>query len=184
MKLLFWLLWLLVLTGCTMTPAPSSEPTPAAPTPQTTQVAIQNPITAEQKSQLQYLIQEEKLARDVYMMMDEARSIRKFANILTAEDNHQNRVAQILEVYKIDNPIIWLNRGDFVDPELTQLYDDLVAQWLTSSDQAIQVGIIIERKDIADIQAMLPWFSNNPDITAMLQALLAGSQNHLAAFQK
>jgi len=89
-----------------MTPAPSSEPTPAAPTPQTTQVAIQNPITAEQKSQLQYLIQEEKLARDVYMMMDEARSIRKFANILTAEDNHQNRVAQILEVYKIDNPII------------------------------------------------------------------------------
>ncbi len=48
----------------------------------------------------------------------------------------------------------------------------------------MKVGISIEEKDILDIQNMMPLFTSYPDITQMLEVLLAGSQRHLQAFQK
>ena len=41
-----------------------------------------------------------------------------------------------------------------------------------------------EQKDIKDIESMMKLFENYPDITAILQNLLSGSQRHLQAFQK
>lgn len=177
---------LCVLWGCSVAPADSMTTTvqpPINPEPQIAQVVLQNPLTEQQISQLTYIIQEEKLAYDVYNEMYEVRGNRKFGNILNAEDNHQDRVAAILAAYNIDYQVS-SERGVYDDAELTQLYSDLITQWSQSLDQAMQVGIAIEQKDIADIQDMIPWFANYADITSMLQALLAGSQNHLAAFQK
>lgn len=150
---------------------------------QTIQVISQNPLTEQQTSQLIYLIQEEKLAYDVYNTLYEKRWNRKFANILNSEDNHQSRVAAILETYRVDYRVS-SERWVYDNAELSKLYIDLVSQWSQSLDQAMQVGVTIEQKDIADIQDMMSWFTNYSDITNMLQALLMGSQNHLAAFQK
>lgn len=179
--LMLWVLW-----GCSMIPN-NTMTTPAQSLTNTgsqvAQVVIQNPLTEQQISQLTYIIQEEKLAYDVYKEMYETRWNRKFANILNSEDNHQDRVAVILKAYNIDYQLSD-QRGVYDDPTLTQLYSDLIAQWSQSLDQAMQVGITMEQKDIADIQDMIPWFANYPDISSMLQALLSGSQNHLAAFQK
>jgi hypothetical protein len=176
---------LCVLWGCSINTVSTTATTDQSNVTgaQTTQVATQNPLTEQQTSQLIYLIQEEKLAYDIYNTLYEQRWNRKFGNILNAEDNHQNRVAAILKAYHIDYQLSD-QRGVYDNSELNKLYTDLVAQWSHGLDQAMQVGIAIEQKDIADIQEMLPNFTWYDDITTMLNALIAGSQNHLAAFTR
>lgn len=144
----------------------------------------QNILTQEQISSLLYLIQEEKLARDVYTIMHQTRGIKKFYNILNAEENHQTLVATILEQYNIPNPNIDKDIGEFVDTELQNLYTTLLAQGKQSADQALNIGVAIETKDIEDIQQMLQIFDGKSDIKDVLQKLLLWSQRHLQAFTK
>ena len=70
-------------------------------------------------------------------------------------------------------------RVSFVTPQL----DSLMAQGTQSLTEAYKVGVLIEETDIADLQKML---AENPpaDVATMMNSLLSGSQNHLAAFSK
>ena len=49
--------------------------------------------------------------------------------------------------------------------------------------QAVQVGVEVEVTDIEDLEAALE-LEAPADVTAVLENLLAGSQRHLAAFQR
>jgi hypothetical protein len=131
-----------------------------------------------------YLIQEEKLARDVYSVLYETRGIKIFDNILRAEVNHQMLVAQILSRYNITDPTTDRQIWEFVDTQLQDLYTKLISQWKQSPDQALNVGIAIETQDIQDIQQTLQLFDDKPDIQDILHKLLSWSQRHLQAFSK
>jgi hypothetical protein len=141
-------------------------------------------LTEEQKSELLYIIEEEKLARDVYTVLYNTWGTKKFYNILNAEENHQNKVAMLLTTYGMPNPTTDNDIGVFKNTELQELYNALIIQWKKSQVDAIQVGILIETTDIADLEKMMPMFSWYNDITQTLEALLASSKRHLAAFQK
>jgi len=149
----------------------------------TTSSKTQN-INATQAQQLQYLIEEEKLARDVYTTLYATRWISKFNNILNAEENHQAKVAKILSTYGIANPTDGNNIWVFTDPALQELYESLIAQWKKSASDALNVWVIIEKKDIADIDAILPMFTWKSDIIQVLEDLRAGSYRHLKAFSQ
>ena len=71
----------------------------------------------------------------------------------------------------------------FTDPVLQALYDELIARGSLSLDAAIQVGITIEEKDIADLSAAIA-AEHEVDVTAVLERLLAGSENHLRSFER
>jgi len=131
---------------------------------------------------LQYLIEEEKLAHDVYTALYQTWGSKVFGNILESETTHQNRVAELLMAFDVEDPRV-AEPGVFTDPELQDLYDQLVAKGLTSQRDAIEVGILIEEKDIADIQVQLDSVTD-PEIVQVLESLLKGSENHLAAFTR
>jgi hypothetical protein len=141
-------------------------------------------LNEEQKSKLQYLVQEEKLARDVYSEMLKIRWSKKFSNIINSEENHESQVARLLDVYGIVNPVQWLWQWEFVDSEFTDLYKQLVRSGSVSLASALQVGVDIETMDIKDIEEMMPLFANRADIQQVLNALLEWSKRHLAAFSK
>lgn len=141
-------------------------------------------LTSQQRDALVFIVQEEKLARDVYLTLYNKRGSNKFYNILNAEENHWAQVATLLDAYGIDNPNIGKGIGEFQDTTLATLYQDLVKQWSTSLADAMNVGILIEQKDIQDIADMMKLYSDYPDILQVLESLLAGSQRHLAAFQR
>lgn len=141
-------------------------------------------LSPDQISWLVYLIQEEKLARDVYSVLYETRGIKIFDNILRAEVNHQMLVAQILSRYNITDPTTDRQIWEFVDTQLQDLYTKLISQWKQSPDQALNVGIAIETQDIQDIQQTLQLFDDKPDIQDILHKLLSWSQRHLQAFSK
>ncbi len=144
--------------------------------------AATKPTTA-QKLQLQYLVEEEKLAHDVYMYFAANVTSSKFANIARAEQNHMDQVAVVLKTYNYFNPTTTRAPGVFRDATLQSLYKSLTAKGSTDIWAAYSVGVEIENLDIADLQNDLG--SPMPaDMKLMMDRLLAGSFNHLAAFSR
>lgn len=140
-------------------------------------------LTTTQKQQLQYLVEEEKLARDVYNYLATNVTSQKFANIAKSEQTHMTYIANLLKTYKVYNPAATTKPGVFKNTELQKLYNDLITSGKTSVSAAFAAGVTVEETDIADIEVMLKkaWPA---DIKAALDSLLKGSQNHLAAFSR
>ena len=140
-------------------------------------------VSANIKAQLLYLIEEEKLAHDVYTALDAVSISPKFKNISDAEQTHMDAVALLLKTYGIKNPTIGKKPGVFTNKSLTTLYKTLVAKGKLSELDAISVGILIEKKDLADL-ATLSKIVTQADIKFTIANLKKGSENHLAAFQR
>ena len=135
------------------------------------------------KTTLKFMVEEEKLARDVYTVLAKTAAYPKFKNIANAEQFHMDQLSIALENYGIWNPTLNRKPGVFFNKELSALYKTLVAKGQLSDLDAIQVGIIIEEKDIADLTAMEALITQE-DIQFVVNYLKAGSQNHLAAFKR
>jgi hypothetical protein len=134
------------------------------------------------EDQLVYLIEEEKLAHDVYTVMHEKYGARVFGNILQSESTHQGRVLTLLEARNIADPRS-SEVGVFKNKDLQTLYDQLIEQGNKSAEEAYRVGVAIEEKDIADIGTMLATVSDD-DVVSALESLRSGSENHLRAFNR
>lgn len=144
--------------------------------------AATRPTTA-QKLQLQYIVEEEKLARDVYLYFAENVTSSKFANIARSEQTHMDQISALLKTYNFFNPTITRAPGIFRDKELQALYTTLIAKGSTDVLAAYQVGVDIENLDISDLKKMMN-VSMPADMKLALDNLLKGSYNHLAAFSR
>jgi hypothetical protein len=140
-------------------------------------------VSATVKAQLIYLIQEEKLARDVYAALAKSTSINKFANITKSEQTHMDQLKVIFKTYGIKDPTLTLKAGVFVDKKLTALYKTLMTKGALSSADAIAVGVLIENTDIKDLNTLSKSVTQ-ADIKLVIANLLKGSENHLAAFSR
>jgi hypothetical protein len=131
---------------------------------------------------LVFLIEEEKLAHDVYTVLYEQYGSKVFGNILESETTHQDQVMAVLDVYGVDDPRS-SELGVFNDPALQKLYDQLIELGSKSLADAYQVGVMIEEKDIADISTQLAT-ATDQDVIDVLERLRSGSENHLRAFNR
>jgi hypothetical protein len=138
-------------------------------------------VSATVKAQLLYLVEEEKLARDVYAALDAVSISPKFKNISGAEQTHMDYISALLVTYGIKNPTIGKKPGEFTNKSLSALYKTLVTKGKKSSIDALQVGILIEKKDLADL-ATLSKSVTQTDIKTAISYLKKGSENHLRAF--
>lgn len=133
---------------------------------------------------LQYIIEEEKLAHDVYEALYQLWGARVFSNIAGSETRHQSEILAILQSRQIADSRSSV-AGKFTNQDLQKLYNTLVAQGSQDITEAYKVGKAIEELDIADItSAMNTLGTNDSDIQAMYQTLINGSKNHLSAFNR
>ena len=156
-------------------PAPEIVASPEVPKVES---GIATPDATEQ--QLLYLIEEEKLAHDVYTAMFDLWGARVFGNILKSEQTHQSQVLTVMDVRSIADPRS-STLGVFVNDELQALYDQLIAKGSKSVTDAYEVGVAIEVLDIDDLTKMLAT-AKDADVIAMMENLRKGSENHLRAF--
>lgn len=138
-------------------------------------------LSESRREDLYFLFEEEKMARDVYTVLEEIWNLRIFANIAEAETQHMNRILELGSDYGMiftESPA-----GEFSDPLLQQMYDDLILQGSSSARDALEVGRLVEITDIKDIDIML---ADNPaeDSRLVLENLRRGSENHLSAFNR
>jgi hypothetical protein len=132
------------------------------------------------KSQLLYLIEEEKLAHDVYSAMFDLWGAKVFGNILKSEETHQGQVLVVLNTHGIDD-IRSTKLGVFKNADLQSLYTQLIAKGSKTTVDAYEVGVAIEELDISDLTEMLAT-AKDADVIAMMENLRRGSENHLRAF--
>ncbi len=139
-------------------------------------------LTTTQKAQLKYLIEEEKLARDVYTYLANKVTTRKFSNIARSEQTHMNYISTLLTKYKQKNPTTGKAAGVFVNKDIQALYNALTVEGGAGLLEAYGVGVKIEEVDIASLKELLTK-AMPVDVKAALDLLLAASYNHLEAFK-
>jgi len=138
-------------------------------------------ITDEQKKELLYMVEEEKLARDVYDYLYELWGSRVFGNIVKSEQRHMDAMKSLADEYELETPVTLDVRGEFENEELQALYNTLIEKGKQSLIDALEVGVTIEETDIADLERILE--EDTPkDFAKKYQNLLKGSYNHLKAF--
>jgi hypothetical protein len=128
---------------------------------------------------LLFMIEEEKLARDVYTELFAAWGLPTFQNIASSEQVHMDSIKLLLDRYSLTDPA--MPAGQYSNAGLQQLHDDLIARGSQSAPEALKVGGLIEETDIADLQERLDQ-TDNADIQLVYSNLLNGSYNHLRAF--
>ncbi len=129
---------------------------------------------------LQFMLEEEKLARDVYAALYEIWGQPLFQNISSSEQTHMNAISDVIERYDLtalasDQP------GVFVNADLQALYKQLIAQGSQTLPDALLVGGAIEELDILDLQASMAK-TDQVDIQSVFENLENGSYRHLSSF--
>ncbi len=137
-------------------------------------------LTDAEKKGIQLMREEEKLAHDVYLFLNEKWNLPIFSNISNSEARHFNAVGYLLETFNIED-ISLPGFGKFKNSEIAFLYDSLTQKGSESLVEALKVGAFIEEFDIADLQKLLT-LNTVSIIEGVYQNLLRGSNNHLRAF--
>ena len=162
---------LIALAACTAGHAPSPAPVDdGAATADSTLAA-----------DLQFLREEEKLARDVYLALYDTWQLMPHQRISSSEQTHMDRVRDALAALHVADPVTDETRGVFHDAQLAALYAQLVETGVASETAALAVGATIEDLDLRDIDRMTAR-TTDPTALATYAVLHCGSRNHLRAF--
>jgi hypothetical protein len=141
-------------------------------------------LTDQEIQGLQYMHEEEKLARDVYTKLNEKwPDLAIFSNIAQSEQKHMDSIKKLLDKYGIDDPAEGNDIGVFTNQELQSLFNQLVTEGEQSLINALTVGGKIEELDITDLNNYIG-LTDKYDITRVYSNLVEGSKNHLRAFVK
>ena len=138
-------------------------------------------LSDEEIADLEYMREEEKLARDVYLTLYSEWALLVFSNIASSEQTHTDAVASTMERLDVEDPVVDDSIGVFVNADLAELYLEMVSEGLASRVDALHVGATIEEIDMVDIQAALER-TEEPGIVTLYESLLCGSRNHLRSF--
>lgn len=128
---------------------------------------------------LYFMLEEEKLARDVYTYLGAEWEHPTFLNIQQSEARHMEAVLKLLQHYNL--PYVVEAPGVFQNEDLQALYDSLIHNGSSDLTAALKVGALIEDLDIVDLQAYLDT-TGNPELTQTFERLQCGSEAHLRSF--
>lgn len=139
-------------------------------------------LSDQERKDILFMWEEEKLARDVYLELFDIWGARVFSNISASEQNHMDSIGGLLDKYQIEPSIDGSQRASFSFAELESLYEQLVADGAQSRQAAIEVGVRIEQLDIDDLKSRIQ--TARADAKLIYERLLKASYNHLAAFER
>ena len=143
-------------------------------------IEVDDGLSQQEMEDLQFLKEEEKLARDVYLYSYDIYGQNIFKNISNSEQSHMNSVTVILDKYGIQD-LSLEERGKFSNDVLQELYDDLTELSEKSLEDALIVGATVEDLDINDLNTFIS-NTDHLDIEDMYQKLNCGSRNHLRSY--
>lgn len=168
----------LILSLLSAFPALAREPSSEASRLQTQQ-SVTTLSEAEQETLL-FMREEEKLARDVYIVLYKSWNKNIFKNISSSEQQHMDAILKKIKLFELTDPNS-SKIGSFINPDLQELYNELIYQGRLSYNDALTVGATIEDRDILDLMNAIKG-TKNLALKTTYQNLLEGSKNHLRAF--
>ncbi|MFB6134622.1 MAG: DUF2202 domain-containing protein [Halanaeroarchaeum sp.] len=139
-------------------------------------------LTETERADLRFMREEEKVARDVYLVLADEWGLQVHTNIAESEQSHMDAMLSLIELYDQEDPATD-TIGEFTNHDLQALFDTLVAWGKESTLASLKVGCRIEEKDIRDIQIRIDRTDEEP-IDRVYENLVKGSRNHLRAFYR
>ena len=136
-------------------------------------------LTNQQREDLKYMWEEEKLARDVYITLSYQGKV--FQNISKSEQSHMNAISALIQKYSI-TATGTDTVGQFSTIAFQTLYNDLVTRGQASNTAAFSVGIDIEILDINDLEDRI--IGAPEDFRLIFQKLIDASYKHKRAFER
>ncbi len=176
---------------------PSSDTSVQTRTSTVTQTFIGSSVlNDEQKHTLAYMWNEEKLAKDVYLAIYAVNPHTTLYNIATrAETVHQATVQSLVEAYDLnitnlvdyttsysEEELNSMDPGVFAIDEIQSLYDTLYLKGIQSTQDALEVGCMVEVTDINDLDHDIEIVQGADDIVSAFENLRDGSYSHYWAF--
>lgn len=156
-----------------------------------TGIAHADSYTPEAIATLRFMIEEEKLAGDLYETFSglyplaQYPSAKPFGNIMKSEDAHVAALLTQADLVGVDvSDLTAMAKGQFVSQAAQTLYDGLLARGSVSSQAALEVGRDIEVRDIADLDAAMAAVPADSSLHAAYGQLQWASGNHLNAFER
>ncbi len=148
-------------------------------------IAQTDNLSQQEKNDLVFMAEEEKLAKDVYVSLNAVWNLRQFTNIIEAEKTHQQVLEDLIKGFDLTMPegASMNTSGVFSNPKFQALYDKSIKTGKKSEEDALAVAAKIEEVDIKDLQRALENTSNEK-IKLVYMNLKKGSENHLNAFVK
>jgi hypothetical protein len=145
---------------------------------------LSSPVYSDEvTTELVFMIEEEKLASDLYEAFYDLFGVKIFDNIAASEDKHfAALVAQADNLGIETDAFVFNDPGTFEDPNLQEMYDTLLAEGSASLEAALAVGIAIEQTDMLDLAAAAAMVEGT-QLAQVYDSLMSGSQNHLDAFE-
>ena len=138
---------------------------------------------SEQSSlDVMYLLEEEKLARDVYSALFDEWGMQVFDHIKASEQRHLDLMIGLAKKDKLTLPTTLDKVGVFENASLQKAYKEFVTKGKKSKLEALKVGAKIEEMDITDLKSAIK--SSSEEDKAVYEKLLKASYNHLRAFSK
>lgn len=132
------------------------------------------------KQSLEFMREEEKLARDVYLHFNNLYGQNVFTNIASSEQTHMDSVLNLMYIYNVEDTSTGVE-GTFNNTDLQDLYDALIEMGSPSLADAYLAAALIEETDIRDIEVFSEGIEAE-DILTTYDNLLCGSQNHLRSY--
>lgn len=146
-----------------------------------TSAAADTDLSTAEIETLLFNIEEEKLAGDVYEVLSDLYDLQIFDRIAASEDRHLDALLKQADRLGIDTSALPEEDGVYADPELQDLYDDLIAWGSVSLTDALEVGVYIETMDLESLASSIE-LTTDATLDDVYASLLSGSVSHLAAF--
>ena len=139
-------------------------------------------LSTQEVIDMKYMLEEEKVARDVYEFLDTKWHMRVFNNIKQSEQRHMDMMENLLNTNKV---VYQLHdeEGKFYNEDLQTMYNNLIEKGSKSKYDALEVGKMIEVVDIEDLEKAIKKTSKT-DISDVYSQLIFASNNHLRAFNR
>lgn len=139
-------------------------------------------LSAQEAAHLTFMREEEKVARDLYINLNNRWGSMVFSNISQSEETHFTVLGNALVTYKLPDPAL-PGLGAFSNPDLQALYNTLLGQGEAALVAALKVGGLVEEVDIKDLDTAIA-ATTHADLTQIYGNLKCGSRNHLRAFAR
>ncbi|MGB5765425.1 MAG: DUF2202 domain-containing protein [Arenicellales bacterium] len=167
---------------------------------------VESTLDYNEQTHLEFMCQEEKLARDVYITLGmRYPEAIVFGNIVESEQRHTEAATDMFVKYGFPDPSTNNNVGVFTSETygeyFTDTYNYLITEGANSELDAFYVGALIEELDMHDIlfcpEEIIALnddindasdcgkvYTDKEDIITLYGNLLEASENHLRAYVK
>lgn len=136
-------------------------------------------FSAEEQSDLQFMVEKEKLLKNVYQVMYDTYDNYLFKTIMDCKEKHMTLLSARLDKYGLENPVAYLGDGVFSNSSFQQIYDTFIEEGQIDLTESMMYLKNMEEKHIIDIENTLSKTEGNLDVVKVYNICLVESKAHL-----